>query len=461
MKFSNVFGVVFSVVLLSACHEESVVGPTVILGEIEGDCNEVMAISYSQDNMNEYLPLEVKDGKFELSKDSMNGFADFAILAGEDVFGVRVNSCDTMRVKLTAKGNEHFNVEYDGKTERESRIWTDWYDVYGDSKWGQYNIRPDMDPDMTYDDSMNKLIENDSIFRNKYKGELDEYHIHRSDLMFIFLKSVLLEMRAGILGADCHEQSEYNDLFKELSPEDPLMVPCGLICRWASVQMYGMGENSISRNLNFMKAYENKIQNKFTRRAIAKSIANELSMNPGTFTDESANEYLEQIKRFAPDCADIVEQSKKSFDNEKATLPGNPVPDVKLKAQDGSETMLSSLFGKVLYIDVWATWCGPCCKEIPFLEKLVERFKDNKNISFVSLSIDDTDDPWLEKLKKDKPAWAQYRLNPEEARKFNDGLNIKGIPRFILLDADGRIINVKSPRPSSDEIDKFLNDAIK
>lgn len=223
--------------------------------------------------------------------------------------------------------------------------------------------------------------------------------------------------------------------------------------------MHGMGEDNISRNLNFMKAYEGKIQSENACRSMADYMSSEVIYHPKNFTDESAEEYISQLERFAPHCQDIANSCRRAYENEKVLVPGNPVPDVKLKAPDGSEILLSSLFGKVLYIDLWATWCGPCCMEIPHLEKLVERFK-GQNMTFVSLSVDKTDEPWLEKLQRDKPDWPQYRMNADEEEKLMGSLNIKAIPRFILLDKEGKIIDLNAPRPSSDEVDSVLQAAI-
>ena len=464
MKFSrSLFSLVF-VLLLSACQKNSNIGPIVLVGEVEGECPEIVVMSSTQDKMFDYLYPEVQDSvkgevaKFELCIDSISDFVDLAVSVGEDVFGARVNVCDTMRMKFTPQGEGHYSVEYQGKTERESKIWTDWYDVYG--YWGQYNIRPDRDPNMTFDDSMNKILEKDSIFREKHKGELDEYYLHRSDLMLSFIKAVLLEYHFDDQGVEYREQPEYQALFKDCDLEDPLLVSCGLINRWAAVQMYGMGDDDISRNINFMKAYQGKILNKTASRAIANRIANELIFNPKSFTDAKVEEYLSQIESFAPHCSDIVNSCRVARENEKKVTPGNAVPDVKLLSPDGTETSLYTLFGKVLYIDIWATWCAPCCMEIPYMEKLVERFKNQENIAFVSISDDKTAEPWQEKLERDKPAWPQYRIDPEGEEKFMKSLNINSIPRFILLDKEGKIIEIDAPRPSDEKIDDFLNKAI-
>jgi hypothetical protein len=90
------------------------------------------------------------------------------------------------------------------------------------------------------------------------------------------------------------------------------------------------------------------------------------------------------------------------------------------------------------------------------LEKLVERFKGNRRIEFVSVSVDSRKADWLAKLEKDKPQWKQFLC-----KDFCELYNINGIPRFMLLDAAGNIITVDAPRPSDEHIDEFLKRYLK
>lgn len=104
--------------------------------------------------------------------------------------------------------------------------------------------------------------------------------------------------------------------------------------------------------------------------------------------------------------------------------------------------------GRYTYIDFWATWCGPCCKEIPFLEKLVKKYKENMNLRFVSISLDKDREAWLKKLAVDRPEWEQYNVPEEYEPACSQAYGITGIPRFMLFDKEGRMMQASASRPS-------------
>lgn len=138
-------------------------------------------------------------------------------------------------------------------------------------------------------------------------------------------------------------------------------------------------------------------------------------------------------------------------------LPGNPI----LIARDGSRTTLADVIrGKVAYIDFWATWCAPCCHEIPYFEKVWEQYKENEHIVFVSISQDDDRKAWEKKIDKDQPAWPNYIFDKNSGSKFLEDMSINSIPRFVIVGADGRILSVNAARPSNKDITTVLDAAL-
>lgn len=133
---------------------------------------------------------------------------------------------------------------------------------------------------------------------------------------------------------------------------------------------------------------------------------------------------------------------------------GRPSPLFKGVDINGKEMTLRDFRGKYVYIDIWATWCGPCQKELPFLKKVEQKYK-GRNIVFVGLSVDADKSKWEARVRSGALSGTQLYIG--KGTKFQSDYRISGIPRFILLDPNGRIVNPDMARPSSDDIVKILD----
>lgn len=139
-------------------------------------------------------------------------------------------------------------------------------------------------------------------------------------------------------------------------------------------------------------------------------------------------------------------------------VKGVPASDFEMQDVKGNTLHFRDVVGqgKVTYIDFWATWCGPCCGEIPYVEKLVEKYKNNPNIEFVSISLDKDVKKWHKKLDKDQPTWPQFIIPDNFNSTFAKEYNITAIPRFMVFDKAGNIITVNAERPSAENIDSLI-----
>ena len=141
---------------------------------------------------------------------------------------------------------------------------------------------------------------------------------------------------------------------------------------------------------------------------------------------------------------------------ETAMKVGNRLPEFTFSDMKGNDVYLSDFKGKYIFIDIWATWCGPCKDEIPHLAALEKRMH-GKNIAFLSISIDKDKSAW-EKMVKEKGMEGK-QLHVGDDKQFKETIfgQMVGVPRFILLDKTGKIVNPNlSTRPSNPEIDKLL-----
>lgn len=130
----------------------------------------------------------------------------------------------------------------------------------------------------------------------------------------------------------------------------------------------------------------------------------------------------------------------------------------------GGKKSLKDFRGNYIYIDVWATWCKPCIAQIPFLKKLEEEYKD-ANIKIVSISTDNdrrsggdwnkAKEKWRTMVKEKNMSGVQLWAGKDEMR-FSEDYVITGIPRFILIDPEGKIVDANAPRPFDPNLKKLF-----
>ncbi len=135
---------------------------------------------------------------------------------------------------------------------------------------------------------------------------------------------------------------------------------------------------------------------------------------------------------------------------------GDVAVDFTVKDISGKDVKLSSLKGKVIYIDVWATWCGPCMAEMPNYESLKAKYKNNPDIAFVSLSVDDGAAEWQKSVTERKVDGYQWQVNRTKLTAYN----IVTIPRMFLIGKDFKMADMDAPLPSSKQIEKTINDLL-
>jgi thiol-disulfide isomerase/thioredoxin len=169
----------------------------------------------------------------------------------------------------------------------------------------------------------------------------------------------------------------------------------------------------------------------------------------GLISYKDYSELAGELKFFRENCKDkkLLEDFDKEYQSRILIQKGQPSIEFTGETAAGEKVKLSDFKGKYVYVDVWATWCGPCKYEIPFLKKLEEDY-NSKNIVFLSYSIDDDRKAW-EKFVPEN-ALKGVQIIGEKAWKSKLCLDYKifGVPTFMLFDIEGKIISVSMTRPS-------------
>ena len=151
--------------------------------------------------------------------------------------------------------------------------------------------------------------------------------------------------------------------------------------------------------------------------------------------------------------------SEKSPDKSKSLLKEEN--RIEVVANDILKKIIDKNKGKVIYLDFWATWCGPCLMEFENSKKLTKTF-DGKNIEFVYLCVKSKRENWEDKLREYNLSGSHYLLDDSEYDILSQKFQIVGIPHYVLIDKNGKIIDGKAPHPSTGEqlvslINKCIN----
>lgn len=185
------------------------------------------------------------------------------------------------------------------------------------------------------------------------------------------------------------------------------------------------------------------------------------------------HEYVNDYTTFA----NALEQSFKQSQSSGAVQVGMPAPEISMKSPDGKSYSLSDLKGKVVLLDFWASWCGPCRKANPHVVEIYHKYKD-KGFTVFSVSLDGIDSRtksrypseeqfqagleqskknWVAAIEKDQLVWPYHvselsKWDTQAARMYG----VNGIPKTFLIDRDGKIAALNPRFTLEEELLKIL-----
>lgn len=187
---------------------------------------------------------------------------------------------------------------------------------------------------------------------------------------------------------------------------------------------------------------------------------------------ELHNEYLERLKfplnnsgctdglkSLQPLIEENVAESRlkqevlEMYDLFSRIMPGNPAPLSILKDTEGKAHTFSEFKGKVLVIDVWATWCHSCLTNMHKFLEMQHHFRNEGDVCFITISIDRSEDreSWIQGIENNGMK-SMLNLFPDcaEQSQFETDFLISGVPRYIIIGKDGNIVSAHAPTPGAD-----------
>ena len=190
------------------------------------------------------------------------------------------------------------------------------------------------------------------------------------------------------------------------------------------------------------------------KQALAPLIIEGVSPTSATATNE---EIIALVKQLVKD-NELLNTLSKHIDLVNKLKAGQPFPALPaLTDLNDKEVKYEQLplKGKLLFIDIWATYCPDCRKELPALETLQEDYKAEP-IIFVSISVDRDKEAWKAMVKEKKLGGIHLYASPETKELFKELYDLRSIPRYMLIDEKGNIINANLPMPSDKNLKELI-----
>jgi len=296
-------------------------------------------------------------------------------------------------------------------------------------------------------------------FLNKHKDSLNEefYFIEYNDIKYGYLNKIAQYEALKRFVMDNNEFTvsvNYPNPFNKVDLTNDLLLNSRNYLDFVDLHIAKITTERINGfdSVDYQIAFLETIKKEIKSTKLKEIMVFKTSISSIDYTEE-LDRYYGLAKSVLTNESHILELTYK-YNKLKRLSKGAASPNFELKDINGNVYNLNDFKGKYVYIDIWATWCLPCLKEIP---ALMELEKEYKQIQFVSICKDDERESW-EKMVKDKQLKGIQLFSSDENISFFEEYMVRGIPRFILIDDNGKIIDANAMRPSNPDIKKVFDD---
>lgn len=466
---NKLFTSIIFVLLCSLPCANSIHGQ-LLKGTVKGKDVKSILFFYSPDsdpNNAVFKTIELdKTGKFVYNPSFKSQWCDFTVYVNQQSTGVHLEKGKCAILNMTEGADKKLSVVHAG----DNKVLSEFYDYFVNAF--ESGTSDNIDPassgayqkmrsslDKHYAELMAKL----PMIKN---SKIRSYYKKRADYTYVSKALSIMQYMGYTEKKKMAEYPDYAKLIKEVDLNDNMSAQCEvapfLIESRIGMDAYQVKENeSCDYAIKYMDAVNQDVRNATVRKYLAYDCFMKFRSLSPMATADNIDRFWTAYKSFIHNDTALIARYQPKIDYARRTARGTKAIDTTMSDPEGKSHKISEFYGKLLYIDVWATWCHPCCEEIPYLAKVAEHYKGNDKIQIISISCDNNRDSWIAKLKKDNPSWLQFILNKGEDKAFGDAWCIEGIPRFIVIDKEGKTYMADAPRPSDSGIIEFLDKAMK
>lgn len=440
----NILPLLILAVSIISCNKKEDVR-TVIAGQLENI--EADSIYIMNDDYRKAIP--VKDYTFS-DTITVSNSAYFTLRMGNESTQIFLNPSDSLHVTVNGEEFDE-SLKYSGNSAEENNFLAADY-LAEESAMANPEAIFSLEP-IEYKKKMTELKEasNQKLEASKASAEFKGFQKKNNEARYLTMLIQYPQAYQYFAGQEVKLPADFTQEFETFdfeNEEDFARIPNykDLVLMRLS-ELVGDLESKEDRDKMVATIKSQKIKDQFL-----KGMVYEISS-----TNTESEEVHDLIVKHGKDDK-IVQQAKDKFKTIQSILPGKPSPQFDYPDINGKNVKLDDLKGNLVYVDVWATWCGPCIKEIPSLKQL-EADYHGKTVQVVSISIDVEKDfgKWENMVKEKDLKGIQLFADNNWKSDFVKSYAIDGIPRFILIDKEGNIINSDAPRPSDPQIRELLN----
>lgn len=443
------------VLIFTSCKTETPESPLIFSGQIENPNSDSLSITGTGQKVMHTFYLS-KDNTFSDTISIEEG--EYSLLDGTERTHIYLKPGFNLHLYLNTKEFDE-SIVYTGKGAAENNFLAEralLNESFGKLNYYGYYGKLSENAFLKLNDS---LYNEDMNLFNKHKAKLDGNfsfkELNSNKYWRLYKIANFQSNKRSVTGDKKYTvSSDYPNPFVniDLSDEKLFEIESYIIYVDSYVNSIAMAREALNDSTDdyiiYVEVIEQEIENKELKEIITYRDYDFLLAQT-----EKLNEMYQRITALITNEAHL-EEIKLVYQDLKKLAKGSPSPTFSFYDINEKRVSLDSLKGKIVYIDIWATWCLPCIKEIPDLQKLEEELK-GEAIQFVSICTDDDKERW-QKMVREKALGGIQLYTPKSDLAFFTDYKLEGIPRFILIDKQGNIVDANAMRPSDEKLKEQL-----